>query len=56
MLFAYQAQKNVTLQVTDWIGRTLNSKLQNAQLAPGLKPGMQDPYVKRLQFDVIYKF
>jgi hypothetical protein len=56
ILFAYQAQKNVTLQFTEWIGRTLNSNLQNAALAPGLKPGMRDPYLKRLQLDLLYKF
>jgi hypothetical protein len=49
-------QKNTTVSFTDWIGRTLDRNLQNAALPPGLPTSRQDPYVKRLQFDVIYKF
>jgi len=49
-------QKNTTLSFTDWIGRTLDRNLQNAVLPPGLPSSQQDPYVKRMQFDVIYKF
>ncbi len=49
-------QKNTTLQFTGWLGRTLNRNLQNAALPPGLPAGENDPYVKRLQVDVIYKF
>jgi hypothetical protein len=49
-------QPNVTASFTDWIGRTLNRNLQNAALAPGLPSNMNDPYVNRLQFDLIYKF
>jgi hypothetical protein len=48
--------QNVTASFTDWIGRTLNRNLQNAFLAPGLPNNMNDPYVNRLQFDLIYKF
>jgi hypothetical protein len=47
---------NVQAGFTDWIGRTLNQNLQNAVLAPGLAKGKQDPHLKRLQFDLIYKF
>ena len=49
-------QKNTTLQFTGWFGRTLNRNLQNAALPTGLPAGENDPYVKRLQVDVIYKF
>jgi uncharacterized coiled-coil protein SlyX len=49
-------QKNTTLQFTGWFGRTLNRNLQNAALPSGLPLGENDPYVKRLQIDVIYKF
>ena len=53
---AWLAQKNTTVSFTGWFGRTLNRNLQNAALPPGVAPGEQDPYVKRLQMDVIYKF
>jgi len=56
MLVAYQAQHNVTAQFSGWFGRTLDSNLANAALAPGLKAGVQEPYVKRFQMDLIYKF
>ncbi len=38
------------------IGRTLNTSLQHAMLAPGIAPGEQEPYLKRMQFDLIYSF
>lgn len=47
---------NVTAAFTLWDGRTLNTNLVNAKLAAGVKAGQQDPYLKRMQFDVIYKF
>ena len=50
------AQKNTTLSFTDWIGRTLDRNLQNAAVPVGLSVFQQDPYVTRMQFDVIYKF
>jgi hypothetical protein len=56
VLFAYQLQRNVTAQFTGWFGRTLDSNLQNALLAPGLKPGTKDAYQKRFQLDLLYKF
>ena len=49
-------QKNTTLSFTDWIGRTLDRNLQNAAVPVGLSDFQQDPYVNRMQFDVIYKF
>jgi hypothetical protein len=49
-------QKNTTLSFTDWIGRTLDRNLQNAAVPPTLPAGQQDPYLNRMQFDVIYKF
>lgn len=52
----YQLRNNVTASYTLWVGRTLNSSLQNARLAPGLSAGATEPYLKRMQFDVIYKF
>jgi hypothetical protein len=52
----YRLRANTTLSLTQWFGRTLNSNLQNAALAPGLTPGAQDPYLKRTSIDVIYSF
>jgi hypothetical protein len=52
----WQVEKNTTASFTGWFGRTLNRNLQNAALPPSLPPGEKDPYLKRLQFDVIYKF
>ena len=52
----YRVRPNVTLAGTLWVGRTLNSRLQNSVLAPGLAAGTVEPYLKRTQFDVIYSF
>ncbi len=49
-------EKNTTAGLTWWVGRTLNANLQNAARAPGLPAGAQDPFLNRLQFDLIYKF
>jgi len=49
-------RSNTTAAFNWWIGRTLNRNLQNSSLAPGLPAGRQDPYLNRLQFDLIYKF
>jgi len=54
--FQWLPEKNTTFSFTSWIGRSLNRNLQNAALPPGLPAGRLDPYVKRLQADVIYKF
>ena len=53
---AYRVRSNTTLQGTVWLGRTLNSALQNAVLAPGITAGQTEPYLKRMQFDVVYSF
>jgi len=47
---------NTTASFNWWLGRTLNRNLQNAALAPGLPRGLSDPWLNRLQFDLIYKF
>jgi hypothetical protein len=38
------------------IGRTLNSALQHSLLAPGLTAGELEPYLRRMQFDIVYSF
>lgn len=52
----YRVKNNVTLSYTQWIGRTLNSNLQNRVLGPGYTTGQQEDYLKRMQFDVVYSF
>jgi hypothetical protein len=47
---------NTTAAFTAWIGRTLDPNLQNAAKPAGLPAGAQDPFLKRLQLDLIYKF
>jgi hypothetical protein len=52
----WKIRSNTVASYNLWIGRTLNSDLQHAILAPGVKPGEQEPYLKRMQFDLIYSF
>jgi len=52
----WKLRKNVTASYTLWVGRTLNSNLANAALASGIKPGQVEPYLKRMQFDLVYSF
>jgi hypothetical protein len=62
--FAYQVKGNVSGQFTGWIGRLANPA-DNRDLAIGSdvlrctdldQLGCKDNYLKRLQFDLIYKF
>jgi Putative porin len=52
----YLLAANTTAGFTWWVGRTLNRNLQNAVVAPLTPKGAQEPYLNRLQFDLIYKF
>ncbi len=52
----WKVRSNTVGSYTLWIGRTLNSSLQHAILAPGVTAGEQEPYLKRMQFDLIYSF
>jgi hypothetical protein len=52
----YKIRKNTQLMFSDWIGRTLNTNLVNAVNAEGITTGQQDPYLNRLQLDVVYTF
>ena len=56
LYFNWRIKDNVTFGITDWIGRTLNTALENAKRAPGIAPGEHDPYLNRAQFDLIYSF
>ena len=65
----WRVAPNTTAAITWWHGRTLNPYLENAALAAGLKvsttpgtgvlvpgSGAQEPWLNRLQFDLIYTF
>ena len=58
----WQVMKNTTASYTLWVGRTLDPDLvaaggQTPSPNPnGLLPGEKEPYLKRMQFDLIYKF
>ena len=52
----WKARSNVTASFTYWYGRTLNSNLQHAVLAPGTSAGQTEPHLKRMQIDLIYSF
>jgi hypothetical protein len=62
--FAYMVKSNLTAQFTAWVGK-LAHPLLNTDLVPSGVRGActgsnvsacRDPYLKRLQFDLIYKF
>jgi hypothetical protein len=63
----WRVAPNTTASFTWWHGRTLDPFLQNAALAPQLQltdstkahylaPGSEEPWLNRLQFDLIYTF
>jgi len=52
----WKIRSNTVASYTFWYGRSLNSALQHAVLATGTTAGQQEPYLKRMQFDLIYSF
>ena len=52
----WKIRANTVASYTFWYGRTLDSNLQHAILATGTTAGQQEPYLKRMQFDLIYSF
>ena len=54
----WKLRANTVASYTLWIGRTLNPSLQHAVLAPGWSTaiGSTEPWLKRMQFDLIYSF
>jgi hypothetical protein len=55
----WKMQKNVSAQYTMWIGRTLNTNLENnpASVNGTIKTaGAKEPLLKRQQFDLVYTF
>jgi hypothetical protein len=55
-MFNWKLHPKTTLGYTQWIGRTLDSNLVNARLAPGVTPGQTEPWLKRGQLDLVYTF
>jgi len=68
VVFTWKIARNTTLGYTEWIGRTLDPKLVNAKLAPGVSTTgvcgvgappnclTRDPWLKRGQLDLVYTF
>lgn len=52
----WRLRQNVSANYSYWIGRTLNSNLEHSVLATGTAAGTQEPYLRRMQFDLIYSF
>ncbi len=52
----WKLRPNTTANFTMWVGRTLNSNLEHAIVAPGTVSGSIEPWLKRMQFDLIYSF
>jgi hypothetical protein len=52
----WKVRANTVASYTFWYGRSLNSALQHAVLATGTTAGLQEPYLKRMQFDLMYSF
>ena len=52
----WKLRQNTTASFTMWIGRTLNSNLEHAIVAPGTTAGAIEPWLKRMQTDLIYSF
>jgi hypothetical protein len=52
----WKIRANTVGSFTWWHGRTLNSNLLNSTLATGVVAGQTEPYLDRLQFDLIYTF
>lgn len=62
--FAYMVHSKVTAQYTAWIGRLANPRANTSLVPSGVRAACtgsdvsncRDPYLKRMQFDVVYKF
>jgi len=54
--FNWLVRNNTVATFTWYIGRTLNTRLQNAALETGRAAGLTDPWLNRVQLDLLYKF
>jgi hypothetical protein len=52
----WMVRNNVQLSFTLYSGRTLDSTLPGALLAPSLPAGRRDPWTNRMYFDVTYRY
>src|SRR5256885_8844162 len=52
----WKLRSNTVASFTWWHGRTLNTNLEHYVQATGVKVGQVEPYLNRLQFDLIYSF
>jgi len=52
----WKLRANTVASFTWWHGRTLNSNLLNSSLPAGVTAGQVEPWLNRLQFDLIYAF
>jgi hypothetical protein len=52
----WMVRNNVQLSFTLYSGRTLDSSLSGALLAPSLPAGRRDPWTNRMYFDVTYRY
>jgi hypothetical protein len=54
--FNWAIAPSVTASYTMFIGRTLNTNLQNAARLSNIAVGQQEPFLKRMQLDLVYRF
>jgi hypothetical protein len=54
--FNWALSPSVTASYTMFIGRTLNTNLQNAARLSNIAVGQQEPFLKRMQLDLVYRF
>ena len=52
----WKVRADTVASFTWWHGRRLNSNLLNSSLAAGVTAGQIEPWLNRLQFDLIYTF
>jgi hypothetical protein len=54
--FTWTITPQVGATYTLFVGRTLNTALQNAARSPGVPVGGEDAWLKRMQLDLVYRF
>lgn len=54
--FNWALSPSVTANYTLFVGRTLDTSLQNAVRLSGVAAGAEEPWLKRMQIDLVYKF
>lgn len=54
--FNWAVAPNTVASYTLFVGRTLDTRLQNAARLSGIAVGQQEPFLKRMQMDIVYRF